>query len=58
MSEKKPADEARTKFLDALDKKKQKGVAGTGVGPDSGSKVGGAAGTTSNKRSARKSGSA
>ena len=58
MSEKKPADESRAKFLDALDKKKQKGVAGKGVGPDGGSKVGGAAGGTSNKRFMRKSGSA
>lgn len=57
MSEKKPADEVRAKFLDALDKKKQKGVTGTGVGPSSGSKVGGAPGATS-KRFQRKSGTA
>lgn len=57
MSEKKPTDDARAKYLEALDKKKQKGVAGTGGGPSSGSKVGGASGSTP-KRFQRKSGSA
>ena len=57
MSEKKLADDDRAKFLDALDRKKQKGVEGTGVGPASGSKVGGATGNAT-KRFQRKSGSA
>ena len=58
MSEKKSVDDARAKFLEALDKKKQKRVAGTGVGPSSGSKVGGALGGAALKRFQRKSGSA
>ena len=57
MSEKKPADEDRTKFLEALNKKKQKRVRGAGVGPASASKVEGANGNTT-KRFQRKSGSA
>ncbi|MFZ2227867.1 MAG: DUF5302 family protein [Candidatus Nanopelagicaceae bacterium] len=59
MSEKKPKDDARAKFLEALEKKKQKGAAGSTSGPSSGSKVGGgqAAGGAP-KRFQRKSGSA
>ena len=59
MSDKKPADEARAKFLAALEKKKLKGAAGSTGGPSSGSKVGGgqAAGGAP-KRFQRKSGSA
>lgn len=57
MSEKKPADEDRAKFLEALNKKKQMRVTGAGVGPASGSKVDGASGNTT-KRFQRKSGSA
>lgn len=59
MPEKKPADEARAKFLEALEKKKQKGATGNTSGPLSGSKVGGgqAAGGAP-KRFQRKSGSA
>jgi hypothetical protein len=56
---KKPNDDARTKFLEALEKKKQKGVSGTGSGPESGSKVGeGSASRGAPKRFQRKSGSA
>lgn len=56
---KKPNDDARTKFLEALNKKKQRGVSGTGTGPDSGSKVGGGeASRGAPKRFQRKSGSA
>lgn len=59
MPEKKPADDARSKFLEALEKKKQKGVTGTGGGPSSGSKVGGGqASGGAPKRFQRKSGSA
>lgn len=36
-----PADDARAKFLDALEKKNQKGFTGNSGGPSSGSKVGG-----------------
>ncbi|MEI9906664.1 MAG: DUF5302 family protein [Actinomycetota bacterium] len=59
MSEKKPEDESRAKFLAALEKKKVRGASGTGGGPASGSKVGGgqAAGGAP-KRFQRKSGSA
>ena len=57
MPKKKAADEVRAKFLEALDKKKQMGVTGSGVSPVSGSKVGGAVGNTT-KRFQRKSGSA
>ncbi len=57
MPEKKPVDEDRAKFLEALNKKKQKRVTGTGVGPSSGSKIEGASGNTT-KRFQRKSGSA
>lgn len=35
-----PADDVRVKFLDALEKKTQKGFAGNSGGPISGSKVG------------------
>lgn len=56
---KKPNDDARAKFLEALDKKKQKGVSGTGGGPETGSKVGeGQASRRAPKRFQRKSGSA
>lgn len=56
---KKPNDESRTKFLEALNKKKQKGVSGTGGGPEAGSKVGeGQASRSAPKRFQRKSGSA
>ena len=56
---KKPADDARAKFLEALEKKKEKGGAGNGAGPSSGSKIGGgqAAGGAP-KRFQRKSGGA
>ena len=57
MSEKKPADEVRAKYLEALNKKKLKRVAGAGAGPVSGSKIEGASGNTT-KRFQRKSGSA
>lgn len=59
MSDKKPNDDGRTKFLEALEKKKQKGATGSASGPLSGSKVGGgqAAGGAP-KRFQRKSGSA
>ena len=55
---KKPADDARAKFLEALEKK-EKGGAGNSGGPISGSKVGGgqAAGGAP-KRFQRKSGGA
>lgn len=54
-----PKDDARAKFLAALEKKKQKGANGSTSGPASGSKVGGgqAAGGAP-KRFQRKSGSA
>ena len=54
-----PKDDARAKFLEALEKKKQKGASGSTGGPSSGSKVGGgqAAGGAP-KRFQRKSGSA
>ena len=57
MPEKKPEDDARAKFLQALAKKKLKGASGSGSGPDGGSKVGGgkASGGTS-IRFQRKSG--
>lgn len=52
---KKSVDDARAKFLEALEKKKDKGV--TGSGPTNDSKVGGTSGGAS-KRIQRKSGSA
>ena len=56
---KKPIDDARTKFLEALDKKKQRGVSGTMGGPEAGSKVGGSrASRAVPQRFQRKSGSA
>lgn len=56
---KKPSDDARTKFLEALDKKKQRGASGTSGGPEAGSKVsGGLASRGAPKRFQRKSGSA
>lgn len=59
MSEKKPNDPARDKFLEALEKKKLKGAAGSGSGPTGGSKVGGGqASGGAPKRFQRKSGSA
>lgn len=59
MSEKKHADDARSKFRVALEKKKQKGATGTSGGPSSGSKVGGGqAPGGAPKRFQRKSGSA
>jgi len=59
MSDKKPIDAARTQYLEALEKKKQKGAAGTGSGPSGGSKVGeGQASGSASKRFQRKSGSA
>ena len=59
MAKEAPKDEARAKFLEALEKKKQKGVGGNASGPTSGSKVGGgqAAGGAP-KRFQRKSGAA
>ena len=59
MSKEKPTDDARSKFLEALEKKKQKGATGAGGGPTSGSKVGGGqASGGAPKRFQRKSGSA
>lgn len=58
MLEKMPKDDARAKFLDALEKKKQKSIGRQGGGPSSGSKVGGAFGGDAPKRFQRKSGSA
>ena len=59
MPDKKPADDARSKFRDALEKKKDKGAAGTGGGPSIGSKVGeGQKSGGAAKRFQRKSGSA
>lgn len=59
MSDMKPTDDARTKFREALEKKKQKSVAGESVGPSGGSKVGGGqASGGAPKRFQRKSGSA
>lgn len=40
--DKKLADDARVKFLEALEKKKEQSRSGAGVGPLSGTKVGGA----------------
>lgn len=59
MAKEAPQDDARVKFLEALEKKKQKGAGGNTSGPTSGSKVGGgqAAGGAP-KRFQRKSGSA
>jgi len=59
MPDKKPTEDARSKFLEALEKKKQKGATGTGSGPSGGSKVGGGqASGGAPKRFQRKSGSA
>lgn len=58
-NKKEPADATRTKFLEALEKKKQSSVSGNTAGPSSGSKVGGGqAGGGAPKRFQRKSGSA
>ena len=59
MAKEAPQDDARVKFLEALEKKRQKGAGGGTTGPTSGSKVGGgqAAGGAP-KRFQRKSGSA
>lgn len=59
MAKEAPKDDARAKFLEALEKKKQKSAVGSTTGPTSGSKVGGgeAAGGAP-KRFQRKSGSA
>ena len=57
--DKKLADDARVKFLEALEKKKQNNGAGIGGGPSTGSKVGGAQASGGvPKRFQRKSGSA
>ena len=58
MSEKKESDATRAKFLEALEKKKKTNSSGTSVGPNAGSKIGGATGGTAPKRFQRKSGSA
>lgn len=59
MPDKKPADDARAKFREALEKKKQKGKAGTSGGPAGGLKVGeGQTSGGATKRHQRKSGSA
>ena len=59
MPAKKPEDDARAKFLEALEKKKIKGASGSASGPDGGSKVGGGkASDGASKRIQRKSGSA
>ncbi len=58
MPEKTSKENARAKFLEALEKKKQRSIGRTGGGPASGSKVGGASGGDAPKRFQRKSGSA
>ncbi len=59
MSDKKQPDDARAKFLEALEKKKLKGASGNMGGPLSGSKVGGGqARGAAPKRFQRKSGTA
>lgn len=58
MVEKENEDATRAKFLEALEKKKKNSGSGTSVGPNSGSKVGGASGGGATKRFQRKSGSA
>lgn len=59
MSDKKPVDDVRAKFLEVLEMKKQKGAAGSTSGPLNGSKVGrGQAVGGAPKRFQRKSGSA
>lgn len=58
MVEKKNEDANRAKFLEALEKKKKSSVSGSSMGPNAGSKVGGAAGGGAPKRFQRKSGSA
>jgi hypothetical protein len=58
MVEKKDEDATRAKFLEALEKKKKTSGSGSSVGPNTGSKVGGAAGGSAPKRFQRKSGSA
>lgn len=57
VDEKKPADDARAKFLEALEKKKHKNTSLPGGGNASGPKVGGAqAGGAPTPRFQRKSG--
>jgi hypothetical protein len=58
MVEKEDEDATRAKFLEALEKKKKTSGSGSSVGPNTGSKVGGAAGGSAPKRFQRKSGSA
>lgn len=58
MVEKENEDASRAKFLEALEKKKKSSGSGTSVGPNAGSKVGGATGGAAAKRFQRKSGSA
>lgn len=58
-NEKKSVDDARAKFLEALEKKKRSSNSGNSAGPSSGSKVGGGQATGgAPKRFQRKSGSA
>jgi len=54
--EKKPADDARAKFLEALEKKKHKNTSLPGGGNTSGPKVGGAQAGAPAPRFQRKSG--
>ncbi|CAB4752429.1 MAG: hypothetical protein F2704_04480 [Actinobacteria bacterium] len=59
MSENKPNPDARAKFLEALEKKNQRGNAGSTGGPSNESKVGsGQSSAGAPKRFQRKSGSA
>ena len=59
MTSEAPKDDVRAKFLEALEKKKNKGAAGASGGPSAGSKVGGGQGAGGGlKRFQRKSGSA
>jgi hypothetical protein len=58
MEEKRSKEDSRAKFLEALEKKRQKGAAGASSGPGAGSKVGGGQAAGAPKRFQRKSGSA
>lgn len=59
MPDKKPTDDARARFLEALEKKKKKGARDTAGGPAGNFKVGeGQASGSASRRFQRKSGSA
>ncbi len=59
MDKDKASNDSRVKFLDALEKKRQKGAGGSNGGPGARSKVGGGQATGgAPKRFQRKSGSA